>query len=108
MVLSSDVQELTDAYISSQKGKISGANTSDTIVNDTVKTFNNTFANVFEMTGSAAKDYQAAVFYDTRTADFKKLQDAVATRTNGVSEELDNDINNARRQSQMNEWSAAA
>jgi hypothetical protein len=106
MVLSSDVQELTDAYISSQKGKISGANTSDTIVNDTVKTFNNTFANVFEMTGSAAKDYQAAVFYDTRTADFKKLQDAVATRTNGVSEELDNDINNARRQSQMNEWSA--
>lgn len=106
MVVAGDIQELTDTYLSAQKNRISGSAGAESIVNDTITTFNNTFANVFEMTDSATKDYQAATFYDTRNADFKRLQEAVATRTSEETTVLDNDINNARRQSQINEWSA--
>jgi hypothetical protein len=85
-----------------------GANVAakEEIVDGIITNFNNSFSNIFEMTDSSTKDYQAALFYDTRTKDFKQLQGAVAARTGGETESLAADIQNARRQSQINEWSA--
>ncbi len=108
MGVEDQLETLTDAYLSSKAAEYTGATVTakEKILDDVTKQFNNTFTSVFEMTNSAAKDIQAAAFYDTRTADFKRLQDAVTARTSGATEDLDKDINNARRQSQINEWSA--
>lgn len=108
MVLESQIQELNDTYLSAQKTAYSGAPVAnrDAIVNSVVSQQNATFTSVFNMTDAAAKDYQAALFYDTRNKEFKQLQDAVAARTAEEKTVLDTDIQNARRQSQINEWSA--
>lgn len=107
MVLSTDINELTTTFISTKSGEYNQANANKTqILDSIVGSFDNTFEDIFSTTSSNLKDYQAALFYDTRNADFKKLQDAVAARTTGETENLDADIQNARRQSQINEWSA--
>jgi hypothetical protein len=104
-----ELQILTDVTLAQKASAYrQGANdtTKQQIVDGIITNFNNSFSNIFEMTDSSTKDYQAAFFYDTRTKDFKQLQDAVAARTGGETENLDADIQNARRQSQINEWSA--
>lgn len=78
----------------------------DNIVDKVVNSQNNVFKSVFTTTDSAANDYQAALFYDIRNKDFKRLQDAVVARTTEEKSMLDTDIQNARRQSQINDWSA--
>lgn len=105
MELSDDIQELTSTYVA-QTGQTYNVTTRDSILNGIVGSFDNTFQDIFSTTSSNLKDYQAALFYDTRNTDFKKLQDAVAARTSGETENLETDIQNARRQSQINEWSA--
>jgi hypothetical protein len=107
MELSDDIEELTSTFISTTSGRLGqvGANRTQ-ILDSIVGSFDNTFQDIFTTTSSNLKDYQAALFYDTRNTDFKKLQVAVAARTSGETENLDADIQNARRQSQINEWSA--
>ncbi len=105
--MSDDIEELTSTFISTTSGRLGQANANKTqILDGIVGSFDNTFQDIFTTTSSNLKDYQAALFYDTRNADFKKLQNAVAARTGGETENLDADIQNARRQSQINEWSA--
>jgi hypothetical protein len=109
MVLADQIQELNGVYLTGQTGAYSAETTSTaraSIVDAVVNSQNTTFTSVFNMTGSAAKDYQAALFYDTRNKDFNRLQDAVVARTTEEKSTLDTDIQNARRQSQINEWSA--
>jgi hypothetical protein len=110
MGLEDQLSTVNDAYLNEKMAAYRSAGADarkkTEIVDNVANVFQNTFSNVFEMTESASNDYKAAAFYNSRTADFKGLQQAVATRTDGVSEELDADINNARRQSQINEWSA--
>jgi hypothetical protein len=107
MELSDDIEELTTTFISTTSGKLDTAGANKTAILDgIVGSFDNTFQDIFSTTSSNLKDYQAALFYDTRNADFKQLQDAVAARTGGETENLDIDIQNARRQTQINEWSA--
>lgn len=108
MVLANQIQDLNDTYLTERKTAYAGASVADkdTIVNGVVNSMNTTFTTVFNMTDAAAKDYQAALFYDTRNKEFKQLQDAVAARTTEEKSMLDTDIQNARRQSQINEWSA--
>ena len=109
MVSAENIQELNDTYLAektSAYGTAAVGTPKDNIVNDVVSSQNATFSTVFTMTDSAAKDYQAALFYDTRNKEFKQLQDAVVARTTEEKSMLDTDIQNARRQSQINEWSA--
>ncbi len=109
MALTSEIQDLNDMYLSGRVAAYTGASVGsgkEAIINDTIKSQNTTFTTVFNMTDAAAKDYQAALFYDTRNKEFKQLQDAVAARTSEETSILDTDIQNARRQSQINEWSA--
>jgi hypothetical protein len=104
-----ELQILTDVTLAQKASDYrQGANVAakEEIVDGIITNFNNSFSNIFEMTDSSTKDYQAALFYDTRTKDFKQLQGAVAARTGGETESLAADIQNARRQSQINEWSA--
>ncbi len=103
-----ELQILTDVTLAQKASDYRTANqdAKQQIVDGIITNFNNSFSNIFEMTDSSTKDYQAALFYDTRTKDFKQLQDAVAARTGGETDNLDTDIQNARRQSQINEWSA--
>ena len=106
--MSDDIEELTSTFISTTTGRLGGQTDANKtqILDGIVGSFDNTFQDIFGTTSSNLKDYQAALFYDTRNTDFKKLQDAVAARTGGETENLDADIQNARRQSQINEWSA--
>ena len=78
----------------------------DAVVNNVADTYQTTFSNVFEMTESASDSLKTAAFYKTRTTDFNNLQNAVTARTESATTDLDTDIQNARRQSQINEWSA--
>jgi hypothetical protein len=106
MGLETDVQLLTDTILSTKASAYSASSTKEDVVDSVVSGLNSSFTNIFTMADSSAKDMQAALFYDTRTKDFKELQDAVVARTTGESENLAADIQNARRQSQINEWSA--
>jgi len=99
-----NIVDLNDIFTSNNAAVGEPAKT--VIVNNTVSKVNTTFENIFTNTDTASKDYQTALFYDTRNADFKKLQDAVAARTKGESDNLKTDIENSVRQSQINEWSA--
>ena len=90
MGLEDQLSTVNDAYLNEKMAAYRSAGADarkkTEIVDNVANVFQNTFSNVFEMTESASNDYKAAAFYNSRTADFKGLQQAVATRTDGVSE----------------------
>jgi hypothetical protein len=99
---------ITQSNIDTKKAEYQSASTDakNSIVNGVLSDFQSVFDEVYTISESASNDYKTALFYKTRTDDYSKLQNAVSARTANEKDSLTQDRDNARRQSEINEWSA--
>lgn len=78
----------------------------DSIINKSVKDKEYLMQNIFEELHTSTNAYENSIFYKQRNDELAKLQEAVVARTGAEGESYDQDSQNAKRQFQINEWSA--
>lgn len=101
------VETATGTYLASAYNNLQKTPTSiDTIVNKAVNDKQMIMADIFNNMESSSRSYQNGVFYKQRNDELAQLQDAVVARTAAEKDAYDQDTQNAKRQYQVNEWSA--
>lgn len=102
-----DLEKATSTWLTSEFNKAQASTTTiDSIKNTAVADKDDVMATIFSSFGATLDNYKSAAYYDQRNKDIKELQDAVVARTAVEGEAYDRDMENAKRQSQINDWSA--
>lgn len=104
-----DVQTTTDTYLASTYNNLqAGASISavNTVIDNAVNNKESVMTDIFNNLESSTHSYQNGIFYKQRNDELAELQDAVVARTVAEKEAYDQDKENAKRQVQINEWSA--
>jgi hypothetical protein len=102
-----DLEKATSTWLTTEFNKAQASTTTiDSIKNLAVADKDDVMGTIFSSFGATLDNYKSAAYYDQRNKDVKELQDAVVARTAVESEAYDRDIENAKRQSEINDWSA--
>lgn len=102
-----DLEKATSTWLTTEFNKAQAStNTIDSIKNLAVADKDDVMGTIFSSFGASLDNYKSAAYYDQRNKDVKELQDAVVARTAVEGEAYDRDIENAKRQAEINDWSA--
>ena len=102
-----DLEKATSTWLTTEFNKAQASTTTiDSIKNLALADKDDVMGTIYSSFGATLDNYKSAAYYDQRNKDVKQLQDAVVARTAAESEAYDRDIENAKRQSQINDWSA--
>jgi hypothetical protein len=102
-----DLEKATSTWLTTEFNKAQASTTTiDSIKNVALTDKDDVMGTIFSSFGATLDNYKSAAYYDQRNKDVKELQDAVVARTAVESEAYDRDIENAKRQSEINDWSA--
>jgi hypothetical protein len=102
-----DLEKATSTWLTTEFNKAQTSTTTiDSIKNLAVADKDDVMGTIFSSFGATLDNYKSAAYYDQRNKDVKELQDAVVARTAVESEAYDRDIENAKRQAEINDWSA--
>jgi hypothetical protein len=102
-----DLDKATSISLSSEFNKAQASTTTiDSIKNLALADKDDVMGTIYSSFGATLDNYKSAAYYDQRNKDVKELQDAVVARTAVEAEAYDRDIENAKRQAEINDWSA--
>jgi hypothetical protein len=107
-----NVEKATGTYLATQFESLKKTSTStqqttlNNIVNTAVNEKETIMTDIFNNLESSSNAYKNGAFYKQRNDELAELQDAVVARTNAEKDAYDQDAHNAKRQFQVNEWSA--
>jgi hypothetical protein len=102
-----ELEKATSTWLTTEFNKAQASTTTiDSIKNLALADKDDVMGTIYSSFGATLDNYKSAAYYDQRNKDVKQLQDAVVARTAAESEAYDRDIENAKRQSQINDWSA--
>lgn len=103
----SNLEKATSTWLTTEFNKAQASTTTiDSIKNLAVADKDEVMGTIYSNFGATLDNYKSAAYYDQRNKDVKELQDAVVARTAVESEAYDRDIANAKRQAEINDWSA--
>lgn len=103
----SNLEKATSTWLTAEFSKAQASTTTiDSIKNLAVADKDEVMGTIYSNFGATLDNYKSAAYYDQRNKDVKELQDAVVARTAVESEAYDRDIANAKRQAEINDWSA--
>ena len=107
-----NVEKATETYLATQfetlktKSGTEQQSTLNNVINTAVTEKEVIMTDIFNNLESSSNAYKNGAFYKQRNDELAQLQDAVVARTNAEKDAYDQDSHNAKRQFQVNEWSA--